>query len=137
MMTTRLNHALQQSWQSRAFNRRNLVLSALLLITLAITVSAAAPSAESQDQAYREYLEGYNKMEEANRKYAEAYNAQVAAYQRKGDVTFICLMVVFAGVFVWWHRYVALPAINRAQLAVEIAKQQQKTLEEIRDLLKK
>ena len=97
----------------------NLWFSALLVSTLSVTAVAADATPQSQDQAYREYLETYRQNQEDNRK-----NSQVHTIV---SVLLIAGLVVFG----------LIPTLRKSREMLEIAKQQQKTLEEIRDLLKK
>ena len=96
---------------------RNLCLAGLLFVTLVVRASAADPTPKSQD-AYRDYLETYRKTEEA--------------YSRSAQIRIVVLLTTLAGVIV----FVVVPASRRARAALEISERQQKTLEEIRDLLR-
>lgn len=99
-----------------------LLLIAFLVATFAVAAFAADTTSESQDQAYREYLETYRKTEAAYQ----------AAYQRDAKIRNVVALAVFAGLIV----FVMVPLRRASKRALELNEQQQKTLEEIRDLLK-
>jgi len=101
---------------------RNLLFSALLIVTLSAKVSAVDSTAQSQDQAYREYIETYRKSQ--------------ADYQKDRQIRTIVSVVLVAGLIAL-IAFGAIPAVRRSRETLEISRQQQKTLEEIRDLLKK
>lgn len=100
-------------------NTRKLLLSVLLVATICFQVRAADSPAYSEEQAYRDYLKSNQEMNDA--------------YQRDSRVTAVILLVVVVGLFT----LLTTPLARRSRRAFELAERQQKTLEEIRDLLKK
>lgn len=66
---------------------RYLLFSILLAATSSLTVSAADSAVQSQDQAYREYLETYRKAE--------------ADHQKDSQARTIVLVAVVAGLIVF------------------------------------
>jgi hypothetical protein len=87
-----------------------------------LATSAADAPSNTQDQAVQDYLEMQRKSE--------------ATYERNFKVYLGVVAVVFSavgGMIVFG----VLPLARRSKESLELNKQQQKTLEEIRDLLKK
>jgi large-conductance mechanosensitive channel len=81
--------------------------------------SAADSNSLSRDQAYHEYLKAYTQSEATSR--------------RDNRILMVVWVTVIAGVIVFG----VIPLMRKSKAALEISKQHQKTLEEIRDLLKK
>jgi len=98
---------------------RILILSTLVAIALAPSLLAADSVSESQDKAYRDYLEAQQKSE--------------AAYRRDNLIHTAVVLALVAGVVA----FVIIPVRRRTEQAMAINEKQLKTLEEIRDLLKK
>ena len=99
--------------------RRNLLLGALLAATLTVTATGMDSASKSQDQAYREYLETYREATAARRKDYQVHTA--------------VMLAIVAGLI----GFAIIPALRVAKRGLEINERQQKTMEEIRDLLKK
>lgn len=100
-------------------NPRIFLLSALLLLALAATASAVDSAPESLEHVYREYL--------------ESAKISDAAYQRDLQVRTVFGLAILTGLVV----FVIIPLRRSTKRAMAINELQQKTLEEIRDLLKK
>ena len=100
-------------------NTRKLLASILLVATVWLPVHAVDPPSASKEESYEAYLKRRQEMYDA--------------YQRDGRITAGVLLAVVGGLVA----FVILPASRRTRRAFELAEQQQKTLEEIRDLLKK
>lgn len=98
------------------------LLIALLVVAFAVTAFTAETTSESQNQAYHEYLETYRKTEAAYQ----------AAYQKDARIRNLIALAVLAGLIV----FIMVPVRRASKRALELNEQQQKTLEEIRDLLK-
>ena len=86
-----------------------------MVMALPSPAFAADSASESRAQAYLEY------------------NKSQAAYRRENQIRTVVLLVVVAGLVA----FVIIPARRNSKRALEISEQQQQTLEEIRDLLKK
>jgi large-conductance mechanosensitive channel len=90
-----------------------------MFLMLAVTASAVDSTRESQNQAYRDYL--------------ETYRGSNAAYRRDKYILTLVDVAILAGLII----FVLVPARRALRTSLEKSKQQQKILEEIRDLLKK
>lgn len=82
-------------------------------------VRAAEATGSSNEQSYRDYLEATRKAQEE--------------YLKDKRISYGVIAVVVAGLVL----LVIVPARRKMHAALELAEKQQKTLEEIRDLLKK
>jgi type II secretory pathway pseudopilin PulG len=97
----------------------HLVLSILLVLSAALAAFAADTSSDAQDEAHREYMKMYRNSE--------------ATYYRNVKIYLVVVAGLFGGLIVFGF----LPLVRRSKESLELCKKQQKTLEEIRDLLKK
>lgn len=98
---------------------RSLILSILFVLSSAQAAFPADTSPDAQDEAHREYMKMYRDSE--------------ATYYRNAKI----YLVVVAGLFGGFIGFGFLPLARRSKESLELSKKQQKTLEEIRDLLKK
>ena len=104
---------------------RNWVSSALMAVSLASPVFAADSTTESEDPERREWM--------------DLKRQELAADERDRLIHHVMLVVYLAVVTAFMIVYLRIVrrSLANARRALELAEQQQKTLEEIRDLLKK
>jgi hypothetical protein len=114
---------------SKIMKLRNFVSSALMAVALASPIFAADSTTESDDQYHRDYLELKRKELEADQKDREA--------DQKDRLFHHVLLVIYGTAVVAFLVFYFKTYRGFVRRSFELAKGQQKTLEEIRDLLRK
>jgi len=97
----------------------HLLLAFLFIAALTSSASAQEPAPDSAEQAYSEYLAASQAMQDA--------------YLRDYQIRMAVLLAIGAGILL----LAAIPFRRAMNRALDISAQHQRTLEEIRDLLKK